>query len=59
MKAIFLEFTIYSFMIIKLVGSGTEITELEALVKRALSELALDDSVKVETTDDSAYKMDL
>ncbi len=46
-------------MIIKLVGSGTEISELEALVKRALSELALDDTVKVEMTDDSAYKMDL
>ena len=59
METIFLELNIYFFMIIKLVGSGTAISELEALVKRALSELALDDSVKVEMTDDSAYKMDL
>lgn len=46
-------------MLIKLVGSGTEIAELATLVNKALTELALDDSVKVETTDDATYKMDL
>lgn len=46
-------------MIIKLVGSGEELQNLESLVNKALSELALDDAVKVETTDDSAYKMEL
>lgn len=46
-------------MIIKLVGSGESLTSLHTLVERALSELALDDAVKVETTDDAAYKMEL
>ena len=46
-------------MIIKLVGSGNELTELTSLVSKALTELALDDSVKVETTDDSSYKLEL
>ncbi|MBX9809325.1 hypothetical protein K2X92_02985 [Candidatus Gracilibacteria bacterium] len=46
-------------MIIKLVGSGTELSDLETLVTKALTELALDDSVKVETTDDSSYKLEL
>lgn len=46
-------------MIIKLVGSGEELQNLESLVNKALSELSLDDAVKVETTDDSAYKMEL
>lgn len=46
-------------MIIKLVGSGTELESLNSLVNQALVELALDDAVKVETTDDAAYKMEL
>lgn len=46
-------------MIIKLVGSGTELTSLQDLVNKALTELALDDAVKVETTDDATYKLDL
>ena len=46
-------------MIIKLIGSGPELTSLETLVKQALTELALDDSVKLETTDDAAYKLEL
>lgn len=32
---------------------------MEDLVQKALSELALDDAVKVETTDDSGYKLEL
>jgi len=46
-------------MIIKLVGSGTELASLQDLVNKALTELALDDAVKVETTDDATYKLDL
>lgn len=46
-------------MIIKLVGSGEELQNLESLVNKALAELSLDDAVKVETTDNSAYKMEL
>lgn len=46
-------------MIIKLVGSGTELTSLQSLVEKALRELALDDSVRLETTDDAAYKLEL
>jgi hypothetical protein len=46
-------------MIIKLVGSGAELNTLSDLVNKALTELALDDAVKVETTDDAAYKMEL
>lgn len=46
-------------MIIKLVWSGTELDTLSGLVNKALTELALDDAVKVETTDDAAYKMEL
>lgn len=46
-------------MIIKLIGSGPELTTLETLVKQALTELALDDAVKLETTDDAAYKLEL
>lgn len=46
-------------MIIKLVGSGEELTSLETLVDKALVELALDDAVKVESTNDSAYKLEL
>jgi hypothetical protein len=46
-------------MIIKLVGSGAELESLRESVVRALSELALEDAVKLETTDDAAYKMEL
>lgn len=46
-------------MLIKLVGSGTELENLQTLVNQALAELALADAVKVETTDDVAYKMEL
>lgn len=46
-------------MIIKLIGNGDELENLKSLVTQALSELALDDAVKVETTDDAAYKMEL
>lgn len=46
-------------MIIKLVGSGSELEKLQELVQKSLSELALDDAVTVSTTDDSAYKMEL
>lgn len=46
-------------MIIKLVWSWAELNSLEDLVQKALSELALDDAVKVETTDDSGYKLEL
>ncbi len=46
-------------MLIKLIGSGTELDTLHTLVTKALTELALDDAVRVETTDDAAYKMEL
>lgn len=46
-------------MIIKLVGSGTELENLQTLVNQWLAELALADAVKVELTDDAAYKMEL
>lgn len=46
-------------MLIKLIGNGTELDTLHSLVTQALTELALDDAVKVETTDDAAYKMEL
>ena len=46
-------------MIIKLIGTGIELENLHDLVNKALSELALDDAVKVQTTDDAAYKMEL
>lgn len=46
-------------MIIKLIGSGEELNSLESLVNKALIELVLDDAVKVETTDDAAYKLEL
>ncbi len=46
-------------MIIKLIGEWTSLSSLEALVKQALSELALDDAVKLESTNDAAYKMEL
>lgn len=46
-------------MLIKLIWSGEKLTELQSLVTQALTELALDDAVKVELTDDAAYKMEL
>lgn len=50
---------IFYTMIIKLVGAGDAVQTLESQVRQALSELALDDAVKIEITDDSAYKMEL
>lgn len=46
-------------MIITLVGSGTELENLQNLVQRALVDLSLDDAVSVKMTDDAAYKMEL
>lgn len=46
-------------MIIKLVGSGTELENLENLVIKSLTELSLIDAVKVEKTDDTSYKLEL
>ncbi len=46
-------------MIIKLVGSGEPLNELQNLIARALGELSLDDAVQIESTDDAAYKMEL
>lgn len=46
-------------MIIKLIWEGEALSKLEELVKRSLSELSLDDAVKVESTNDAAYKMEL
>ena len=46
-------------MIIKLVGEWEELIALESLVMKALVELALDDAVKVEKTNESTYKMEL
>jgi hypothetical protein len=46
-------------MIIKLVWTWSEVEILESLVLKSLAELSLDDAVKVEKTDDAAYKMEL
>lgn len=46
-------------MIVKLVGVGEPLHALKNVVQNALSELALDDTVKLEVTDDPAYKMEL
>ena len=46
-------------MIIKLVGSGAELENLENLVIKSLTELALIDAIKVEKTDDVNYKLEL
>jgi hypothetical protein len=46
-------------MIIQLVGEGTSLTDLETLVNKALSELALSDAVTVKMSNDPAYKMEL
>lgn len=46
-------------MLIKLVGTGESIQTLEELVQKSLKELSLDDAIKVEISDDSAYKLEL
>lgn len=46
-------------MLVKLVGSGEELSNLEKSVSSALAGLGLSDFVKVESTDDSAYKAEL
>jgi hypothetical protein len=46
-------------MIVKLVGSGSELENLSQTVALALSELGLSDFVKVESVDDAAYKTEL
>ncbi|MDD2745906.1 MAG: hypothetical protein PHU93_05185 [Candidatus Gracilibacteria bacterium] len=46
-------------MIIKLVGEGLELTQLQDLVNVSLTELGLLDLVTLETTADPAYKMEL
>lgn len=46
-------------MIIQLIGEGTGVAELETLVNKALSELALSDAVTVKLSNDPAYKMEL
>lgn len=46
-------------MIIQLIGSGSELENLESSVKKALQELALDDAVQVKTSNDEALKMEL
>lgn len=46
-------------MIIKLIGTGKDLDTLSNLVQKSLAELSLDDAVKIETTDDPAYKMEL
>lgn len=46
-------------MIIKLVGRWESLEALKNLVNQALTELALADAVKLQETDDPAYKMEL
>ena len=46
-------------MIINLVGEGTSLTDLEVLVNKALSELALSDAVTVKLSNDTPYNMEL
>lgn len=46
-------------MLVKLVGSGSELENLTNIVASALSELGLSDFVQVTSTDDSAYKTEL
>ena len=46
-------------MLVKLVGSGQELENLEKSVSSALGGLGLSDFVKVESTDDAAYKTEL
>lgn len=46
-------------MLIKLVGTGDELQTLKDLVERSLEELSLTDAIKIETSNDSAYKLEL
>jgi len=46
-------------MLIKLVGFGEPLENLKNIVTSVLSELGFTDVVKVETTDDAAYKLEL
>lgn len=46
-------------MLIKLIGTGDEIQKLQELVEKSLHELSLEDAIKVEISDDSAYKLEL
>lgn len=46
-------------MIITLVGEGESLSTLKNLVQKSLTELALDDAVKINETNDAAYKMEL
>lgn len=46
-------------MIIKLIGTWDELASLDNLVKKALTELALEDAVKVEITNNENYKLEL
>ena len=46
-------------MIIQLIGSGTELENLETLVNKALNDLALSDAISIKTSNDEALKMEL
>jgi hypothetical protein len=46
-------------MIIKLVGEGAELKNLQELVNQSLFDLGLLELVTLETTADPAYKMEL
>lgn len=46
-------------MIIHLIWSWADVESLNTLVKKALSELALDDAVSVQLSNDEAIKMEL
>lgn len=46
-------------MLVKLVGSGEELANLEKSVSSALAGLGLSEFVRVESTDDAAYKAEL
>lgn len=46
-------------MLIKIIGTWTEVENLQKLVEQALTELSLDGAIKVETGDDAAYKLEL
>jgi hypothetical protein len=46
-------------MLIKLVGTGQDLTKLQDLVNASLAEMGLTELVTLETTDDSSYKLEL
>lgn len=46
-------------MIIQLIGSWTELENLETLVNKALNDLALSDAISIKTSNDEALKMEL